>query len=333
MYYKEDSKGQILEEGITEAGSLCSWIAAATAYSNHGIQVVPFYIFYSMFGFQRVGDLTWAAGDSRARGFLLGGTSGRTTLAGEGLQHQDGHSHLLASTVPNCRSYDPTFAYELAVIVHEGLERMFGDQQDVFYYITVLNENYAHPPMPENAREGIVRGMYAFREGPERNLRVQLLGSGAILREVIAAADLLLEDWDVASDVWSVTSFNQLRRDGLETQRWNLLHPEQPPRLSYVERCLGLRRGPVVASTDYMKTYADQIRAFVPHRYLVLGTDGFGRSDTREKLRAFFEVDRRYVAVAALKALADDGELPASVVGQALARYGIDTKKPDPVSV
>jgi pyruvate dehydrogenase E1 component len=333
MYYKEDARGQILQEGITEAGAMSSWLAAATSYANHGVQMIPFYIFYSMFGFQRVGDLAWAAGDSQARGFLMGATSGRTTLAGEGLQHQDGHSHLLASTISNCRAYDPTFNYELATILHDGLERMHCDQENIFYYVTLMNENYAHPPMPEGVREGIVRGMYLFREAAERKLRVQLLGSGAILREVIAAADLLIEDWDVAADVWSVTSMNELRRDGLDVQRWNLLHPEEPPRLSTVERCLGLRQGPVVAATDYIKAFADQIRPFVPHRYLVLGTDGFGRSDTRDKLRDFFEVDRRWVAVAALKALADEGEIPAAQVGRALARYGIDTKKPNPASV
>ena len=333
MFYKEDQQGQILQEGICEAGGIASWIAAGTSYSNHDIRMIPFYIFYSMFGFQRVGDLAWAAGDSQARGFLLGGTSGRTTLAGEGLQHQDGHSHLLASTIPNCRAYDPTFNYELAVIVHDGLERMYRQQENVFYYVTVLNENYTHPPMPEGVRDGIVRGMYCLREGPKRKLRVQLLGSGAILREVIAAAELLLEDFDVASDVWSMTSFNELRREGIDAERWNGLHPDQPPRLSYVEQCLGRRQGPVVAATDYMRSVPDQIRAYVPHRYAVLGTDGFGRSDTRDKLRDFFEVDRRYVAVAALKALADDGEVPASSVADAIARYGIDAKKPNPVSV
>jgi pyruvate dehydrogenase E1 component len=332
MYYKEDSKGQILQEGITEAGGLSSWIAAATSYTIHAHPMIPFFIFYSMFGFQRVGDLAWAAGDSQARGFLLGGTSGRTTLAGEGLQHQDGHSHLLASTIPNCRAYDPTFQYELAVILHDGLERMYARRENVFYYVTVMNENYVHPPMPEGVREGIVRGMYLFREGAGAKLRVQLLGSGAILREVIAAADMLYEDWGVSADVWSVTSFNELRRDGIDAQRWNLLNPEQPPRLSTVEQCLGRRQGPVVAASDYIRIFADQIRAFVPHSYHVLGTDGFGRSDTRAKLREFFEVDRRYVTVAALKALADDGELATSVVVDALRRYEIDTKKPNPVS-
>jgi pyruvate dehydrogenase E1 component len=333
MYYKEDAKGQILQEGITEAGATASWIAAGTSYANHGVQMVPFYIFYSMFGFQRVGDLLWAAGDSQARGFLLGGTSGRTTLAGEGLQHQDGHSQLIASTIPNCRAYDPTFHYELAVILHDGLERMYRDGENAFYYVTVLNENYVHPPMPEGVRDGIIKGMYLFREGPKKKLRVQLLGSGAILREVIAAADLLEQDWDVAADVWSVTSFNELRREGLDTHRMNSMNPERPPKLSTVEQCLGLRRGPVVASTDYIRAYADQIRSFVPHRYSVLGTDGYGRSDTRSKLREFFEVDRHYVATAALKALADDGELPAARVREAFSKYGIDTKKPNPVSV
>ena len=333
MYYKEDAKGQILQEGITEAGATSSFIAAGTSYANHGVQMVPFYIFYSMFGFQRVGDLLWAAGDSQARGFLLGGTSGRTTLAGEGLQHQDGHSHVVAATVPNCRAYDPTFHYELAVILHDGLERMYRDGENVFYYVTVLNENYSHPPLPEGVRDGIVKGMYLLREGPKKKLRVQLLGCGAILREVIAAAELLEEDWDVAADVWSVTSFNELRREGLDTHRFNLMNPEQAPRLSYVEQCLGLRQGPVIASTDYMRAFADQIRPFVPHRYSVLGTDGFGRSDTREKLREFFEVDRRYVVTAALKALADEGELPAATVREAFSKYGIDTKKPNPVSV
>jgi pyruvate dehydrogenase E1 component len=333
MYYKEDSKGQILEEGITEAGAMSSWIAAATSYASHGVQMIPFYIFYSMFGFQRVGDLAWAAGDSQARGFLLGATSGRTTLAGEGLQHQDGHSHVMAATIPNCRAYDPTFNYELAVIVQRGLEQMYRDQQNVFYYITVLNENYVHPPLPEGVREGILRGMYLLREGPPRKLRVQLLGSGAILREVIAAADLLLAEFDVSADVWSVTSFSELARDGAEVQRWNLLHPGEPPRLSNVEQCLGLRQGPVLAATDYVRAFAEQIRGCVPHRYGVLGTDGYGRSDTRQKLREFFEVDRRWVAAAALKSLADEGELPASRVGEALRRFEIDTKKPPPWSV
>jgi pyruvate dehydrogenase E1 component len=297
--------------------------------------MIPFYIFYSMFGFQRVGDLAWAAADSQTRGFLMGATSGRTTLAGEGLQHQDGQSQLLAATIPNCRSYDPTFNYELAVILHDGLERMYRDQENVFYYVTIQNENYVHPPMPEGVRDGIIEGMYLFAEAPDdaKTPRVQLLGSGAILREVIAAAELLRDDWNVAADIWSVTSFNELRREGLAAHRWNLLNPDQPPRSSIVERNLGARRGPVVAATDFTKAFADGIREFVPHRYKVLGTDGFGRSDTRQKLREFFEVDRHFVAVAALKALADEAEVEASVVSDALERYGIDRKKPRPETV
>jgi pyruvate dehydrogenase E1 component len=284
-----------------------------------------------MFGFQRIGDLAWAAGDMQARGFLLGGTSGRTTLNGEGLQHQDGHSHLLAATIPNCVAYDPTYAYELAVIVHDGLKRMFERQENVFYYITVMNENYVQPPLPPGTEAGILRGLYKLqaREGAA----IQLLGSGAILREVIAAGELLEADFGVRANVWSATSFNELRRDGLDCERWNLLHPAAPPRVPYVTAQLRSEQGPVVAATDYMKAYADQIREFVPARYRVLGTDGFGRSDTRAKLREFFEVDRRYVAVAALKALADDGALPAARVSEALVKYGLDPDKPAPTSV
>jgi pyruvate dehydrogenase E1 component len=332
MYYKEDKSGQILQEGINEAGAMCSWIAAATSYSTHGVSMIPFYIFYSMFGFQRVGDLAWAAGDSRARGFLLGGTAGRTTLNGEGLQHEDGHSHLLSSTIPNCISYDPTFGYEVAVIVQDGLRRMLQEQQDVFYYITLMNENYAHPALPAGAHEGILKGMYLLREaaGVRREARVQLMGSGTILREVIAAADLLEQEWNVACDVWSCPSFTELRRDGMEVERWNLLHPEEPQRASYVERCLQGREGPAVAATDYMRAFADQIRPYVKRTYKVLGTDGFGRSDYRKQLRRFFEVDRHYVAVAALKALAEDGKLPAAAAGQAIRKYGIDINKPCP---
>jgi pyruvate dehydrogenase E1 component len=333
MYYKEDRQGQILQEGITEAGAISSWIAAATAYSNHGINMVPFYIFYSMFGFQRVGDLAWAAGDIQARGFLIGGTSGRTTLAGEGLQHQDGHSHITAAFIPNCVSYDPTYAYELAVIIQDGLHRMFQEQEKVFYYITTMNESYHHPALPEGARKGILKGMYLLKQTGEGQHRVQLLGCGSILREVIAAADLLAEDFEVGADIWSVPGINPLRRDGLEVQRWNLLHPEQEPRLSYVESCLKDRPGPVIAASDYMKLYADQLRPFIPRRYLVLGTDGFGRSDTRANLRRFFEVNRYYVAVAALKALADEGAIPASRVSKAIKKYGIDPEKPNPVTV
>ncbi|HMK13403.1 MAG TPA: pyruvate dehydrogenase (acetyl-transferring), homodimeric type [Burkholderiales bacterium] len=335
MFYKEDKHGQILQEGICEAGAMSSWIAAATSYSTHGVSMIPFYIFYSMFGFQRTGDLAWAAGDSRARGFLLGGTSGRTTLNGEGLQHEDGHSQLIASTIPNCVSYDPTFAYELAVIMQDGLRRMYREQEDIFYYITLMNENYAHPAMPKGAEAGIIKGMYLYSEGQEdkKAPRVQLLGSGTILREVIAAAELLKQDFGVVPDIWSVTSFNQLRRDGLDVQRWNMLHPEGKPRLSHVETCLKDREGPVVAATDYMKIYSDQIRMILPKHYLTLGTDGFGRSDTRRQLRKFFEIDRYYVVVTALKALADEGKVPATLVTQAIKKYGIDLDKPNPVTV
>jgi pyruvate dehydrogenase E1 component len=296
--------------------------------------MVPFYIFYSMFGFQRVGDLAWAAGDLRARGFVLGGTSGRTTLNGEGLQHEDGHSHILSSVIPNCVSYDPTFAYELAVIIHDGLRRMVANQEDVYYYITVMNENYAHPALPQGAEPGILKGLYLLQEGKKGKPRAQLLGSGTILREVIAAAELLEKDWNVSADVWSATSFTELRREGLETERWNMLHPETKPRVSFVEQCLGPRDGPVVAATDYVKAFADQIRAFVPkgRSYRVLGTDGFGRSDTRAKLREFFEVNRYYVVLAALKALADQGELKPAVVTQVMKKYGIDPEKPSPVT-
>lgn len=334
MYYKEDRSGQILQEGINEAGAMASWMAAATAYSTHNVQMIPFYIYYSMFGFQRVGDLTWAAGDMRCRGFLLGGTAGRTTLNGEGLQHADGHSHLASSTIPNCISYDPAFAYELIVIIQDGLRRMYQEQEDVYYYITVMNENYSHPAMPEGAEQNILKGMYLFREGTQKNkLRVQLLGSGTIFREVIAAADILEKDYQVTADIWSVTSFTELRREALGVSRWNLLHPEEPAKLSHVATCLQNRAGPVIASTDYMKIVADQIREFVPNRYCVLGTDGFGRSDTREKLRYFFEVDRHYVVVAALKALADEGKIPAAKVTQAIQTFAIDPEKPDPTKV
>jgi len=336
MFYKEDKGGQILQEGINEPGAMSSWIAAATSYANNRQMMIPFYIFYSMFGFQRIGDLAWAAGDMRARGFLLGGTAGRTTLNGEGLQHEDGHSHLMASTIPNCISYDPTFAYELAVIIQDGMRRMYHDQEDVFYYITVMNENYTHPAMPEGVEKGILRGMYLFAEGKSKKNRphVQLLGSGTILREVIAASDMLEKDFGITADIWSVTSFNELRREGLAAQRWNLLHPDAEPRLSYVEQCLKDRAGPVIAATDYVKNYADQIRAFLPaQHYTVLGTDGFGRSDTRRALRRFFEVDRNYVAVAALKALADQEAIPRAKVAEAIRRYGIDPEKPSPTTV
>ncbi len=338
MFYKEDQSGQILQEGINEAGAMSSWIAAATAYANHGKAMLPFYIYYSMFGFQRVGDLAWAAGDLRARGFLLGGTAGRTTLNGEGLQHEDGHSHLLSATIPNCVSYDPAFAYELAVIIHDGMRRMYVNQEDVFYYLTVMNENYAHPAMPNGAEAGIIKGMYLFRgqrteDGGQKKPVVQLLGSGTILREAIAAAELLEKDFGVASDIWSVTSFTELRREGLDCERWNMLHPEAKPRVSYVEQCLSGHGGPVIAATDYMRSFADQIRGFLPKHYKVLGTDGFGRSDTRKKLRRFFEVDRYYIAVAALKALADEGTIKVGEASRAIKLYGIDPDKPNPTTV
>jgi pyruvate dehydrogenase E1 component len=330
MFYREDKSGQMLQEGINEAGAMSSWIAAATSYSTSNVPMIPFYIYYSMFGLQRVGDLAWAAGDMRCRGFLLGGTAGRTTLNGEGLQHEDGHSHLLAATIPNCVAYDPTFAYEVAVIIQDGLRRMFKDQDDVYYYITLMNENYSHPAMPKGSEEGILRGMYLFREGSKQKPRVQLLGCGTILREVVAAADLLENDFGVAADIWSSPSFNELRREGLESERWNLLHPASKPRKSYVEECLARRDGPVVAATDYMRAFPEQIRPYVPKRYVCLGTDGFGRSDYRVALRKFFEVNRHYVTLAALKALADEGLLSTSKVEAAIAKYGINAEKPAP---
>jgi pyruvate dehydrogenase E1 component len=333
MFYKESKDGQILEEGINEAGAFSSWLAAATSYSVSGTQMIPFYIFYSMFGFQRVGDLAWAAGDSRARGFILGATAGRTTLNGEGLQHEDGHSHLLSATIPNCVSYDPTFSYELAVIMQDGLRRMVENQEDVYYYITLMNENYSHPEMPKDAQNGILKGMYAFSKSKASGPKVQLLGSGVILREVIAAQELLEKDWGVSADVWSVTSFTELRREGLEVERFNLLNPEAKAKKSYVESCLEKTEGPVIASTDYMKSFADQIRNFIPRRYVTLGTDGFGRSDSREALRSFFEVDKYYVTLAALKALVDEGKLPASKVSEAIKKYKINSNRPNPVTV
>jgi len=333
MFYKEDKSGQLLQEGINEAGAMCSWIAAATSYSTSNAPMIPFYIYYSMFGFQRVGDLAWAAGDMRARGFLLGGTAGRTTLNGEGLQHEDGHSHIISATIPNCVSYDPTFAYEVAVIVQDGLRRMYAEQEDVFYYITLMNENYEHPAMPTGAEASIVKGMYLLKEGQAgKGPRVQLLGSGTILREVIAAADMLKE-YGVNADIWSCPSFTELRREAIETERWNLLHPQEPARQSYVETCLSGRRGPVIAASDYMRLFADQIRTWVPGRYRVLGTDGFGRSDYRKKLRTFFEVDRNWVTVAALKSLAEDGAVKPSVVSDAIKKFGLDPNKPNPATV
>lgn len=330
MFYKEDKHGQILQEGINEPGAMSSWIAAATAYANHGVPMIPFYIYYSMFGFQRVGDLAWAAGDQRAKGFLLGGTAGRTTLNGEGLQHQDGHSHIQAGLIPNCISYDPTFAYELAVILQDGLRRMYVDNESVFYYLTVMNENYPQPAMPEGAQAGILKGIYLLREGLPAEHKVQLLGSGTILRESMAAADLLRDDWGVSSDIWSVTSFNELARDGMEVSRWNLLHPTAPARMAYLSEALAGRQGPFVAATDYIRAYAEQVRFCVPGAYTVLGCDGFGRSDTRKQLRKFFEVDRYYIAVAALKGLADAGQISAQRVAEAIRRYDIDAERAAP---
>ena len=323
MFYREDLKGQVLQEGINEAGAMSSWIAASTAYSTHGIPMIPFYIFYSMFGFQRIGDLAWAAGDSHARGFLIGGTAGRTTLNGEGLQHQDGHSHILAGTVPNCVTYDPTFAYEMAVIVQDGLRRMYVEKESVFYYITAMNENYQHPGMPAGAEEGILKGMYRFRER-KGDKPVNLMGSGTILREVIAAGDLLEADYGVSATIWSAPSFNELARQGQDAVRWNRLHPTETPKNAYVTESLAGRKGPVIAATDYIKNYAEQIRGFVPQRYVTLGTDGFGRSSTRKNLRRHFEVDRFHVAVTALKALADDGLIKAKIVKDAIKKYGVD---------
>ena len=332
LYYKEAKDGQIIEEGITEAGAMSSWMAAATSYSAHGVATLPFYIFYSMFGFQRVGDFIWAAADSRARGFLIGATSGRTTLSGEGLQHQDGSSHVAAATVPNCIAYDPAFGYELAVIVQDGVRRMLEAQEDVFYYITVTNENYAQPAMPTGCEEGILRGMYLIREAKDerRETKVQLMGSGTILREALAAADMLERDFGVGADVWSVTSFTELARDGMRVERWNRLHPAAPPRETWIESCLKHYSGPAVAATDYVRAYAEQIRAYVNRPYTVLGTDGFGRSDTRTALRAFFEVDRNHIVVAALKALADQEALPPSTVTSAIAKLGVDSERGEP---
>ncbi|MEO8488006.1 MAG: pyruvate dehydrogenase (acetyl-transferring), homodimeric type, partial [Betaproteobacteria bacterium] len=336
MFYKESKDGQILQEGINEAGAMCDWMAAATSYSTHGVPMIPFYIFYSMFGFQRVGDLAWAAGDMRARGFLLGGTAGRTTLNGEGLQHEDGHSHLYSATIPNCISYDPTFSYEVAVIVQDGLRRMIAEQQDCYYYLTVMNENYVQPAMPEGAAPDIIKGMYRFEKGGgtrTAGARVQLLGSGTIFREAIVAAKLLREEWGVEADLWGCPSFTELAREGATVSRSNLLHPGDKPKISHVEHCLKGTEGPVIAATDYTRAFAEQIRAYVPRRYVVLGTDGFGRSDTREKLRHFFEVDRHWIVLAALKALADEGTLPASKAAEAMKKYGLDAAKPAPWTV
>lgn len=343
MYYREDKKGQMLEEGITEAGGFSAWLAASTSYSVNDYPLVPFYIYYSMFGFQRIGDLAWAAGDSQARGFLIGATAGRTTLNGEGLQHQDGHSHLLASTIPNCVSYDPAYSYELAVIVHEGMRRMYEERESVYFYITTMNENYTHPEMPKGSEEAIIKGMYLLEDGATKEYKVQgkaitpervrLLGSGTILREVRAAAKVLREEYKVAVDVWSVTSFTELRKDGLSTSRLNMLHPTKKAKESYVHKCLSGAKGPIIASTDYMKVHADQIREFVPDSYRVLGTDGFGRSDTRENLREFFEVDYRFVVIAALTELKERGVVTAETIAKAIKSMGINPDKPDPLTV
>lgn len=333
MFYKESQTGQVLQEGINEAGAMCDWIAAATSYSTHGVAMIPFYIYYSMFGIQRIGDLCWAAGDMRSRGFLLGGTAGRTTLNGEGLQHEDGHSHILASTIPNCVSYDPTFGHELAVIIQHGLKRMVEDQENVYYYLTVMNENYPQPGLTQGDEEGIIKGMYKLKSHGKGKNRVQLMGSGTILREVMAAQELLEADWGVASDLWSVTSFTELRRNGLDAERHNMLHPdEKKPQVAYVTEQLAKTEGPIIASTDYMKLFADQIRPFVPkgREYKVLGTDGFGRSDFRSKLREHFEVDRHFVVVAALRALADEGKVPVAKVAEAIKKYGINPNKANP---
>ncbi len=351
LYYREDQKGQVLQQGISEAGGLASWMAAATSYSVSNQAMLPFFIYYSMFGFQRVGDLCWAAGDMRSRGFLVGGTSGRTTLNGEGLQHEDGHSHLLAGAIPNVKSYDPTYSYEVAVILQDGVRSMMQEQEDHYYYITVMNENYAHPDMPKGCEEGVIRGMYLLRDsgvGKTENGKgngngkgkgkapcVQLLGSGTILREVIAAAELLEKDFGVKSDIWSCTSFTELRRDGFDAERWNRLHPEDEPRVAYVTGLLEGRSGPAIAATDYVREFADQIRAFMPDamHYTVLGTDGFGRSDTREHLRGFFEVDRYWIAHAALAALAKEGKVNAKDVSRAIKEYKLDQDKPNPLTV
>jgi pyruvate dehydrogenase E1 component len=333
MFYKEDKKGQILEEGINESGAMSAWIACATAYSNYRVPMVPFYIYYSMFGFQRIGDLAWLAGDIQARGFLIGATAGRTTLNGEGLQHQDGHSHILANTIPNCRSYDPTYAYELSVIIHDGMKRMYENKENCFYYITTMNENYTHHDMPAGAEEGIVRGIYKLIETKKKaKKKVQLMGAGTILREVEAAAVLLRENHGVESDVWSVTSVNELTRDAQRAERWNRMHPADKPKKAYITGVLEAAEGPFIISTDYMKNYSEQLRNYIPGDYYVLGTDGFGRSDTRTKLRKFFEVDRYFVTVTALKALADQGKIDVKEVVEAMQKYGINPDKIDPMT-
>ncbi|MDH5613258.1 MAG: pyruvate dehydrogenase (acetyl-transferring), homodimeric type [Gammaproteobacteria bacterium] len=334
MFYKEDKSGQVLEEGINEAGAMSSWIAAATAYSSHGINMIPFYIYYSMFGFQRIGDLAWAAGDMQARGFLIGGTAGRTTLAGEGLQHQDGHGLLMASTIPNCIAYDPCFSYEMAVVIQDGMRRMVQEQENIYYYVTAMNENYVMPAMPKGSEDGIIKGMYRFsaHKAKKGQHKVQLFGSGTILREVIEAAELLGKDWGVSADVWSITSYNELSREARDCERWNMLNPGKKARVSYVEQTLKGCQGPVISASDYVRNVADQIRGFVPMTYTVLGTDGYGRSDTRKKLRRHFEVNSHYVVLATLKTLADEGTIPVAKVDEAIKQYGIDVNKPNPLN-
>jgi len=333
MFYREDVKGQILQEGINEAGAFSSWIAAGSSYYTHGVNMIPFYIYYSMFGFQRIGDLAWAAGDMQVRGFLIGGTAGRTTLAGEGLQHQDGHSLITAGTIPNCKAYDPTFAYELAVIIHDGMKRMYEAGENSFYYITAMNENYQHPEMPKGAEENIIKGMYQLKKTKDTKLKVQLLGSGTILREVIAAANLLNDDFGVASDIWSLTSINELSREAEAVKRVNQLNPGKKAGVPFVTKLLKGKKGPAIIATDYTRTYSNQIREFIPMSFNVLGTDGFGRSDTRAKLRTFFEVNRYYVVIAALTSLMEEGAIKADVVKQAMKKYNIDSEKPNPITV
>jgi pyruvate dehydrogenase E1 component len=334
LYYKEASDGQILEEGITEAGSMSSFIAAGTAYAAHGVNTIPFFVFYSMFGFQRIGDLIWAAADARTRGFLLGGTSGRTTLAGEGLQHQDGNSHLLAYPVPNLVSYDPAFAYEIAIIIQDGIRRMYVDQESIFYYLTIMNEQYAMPAMPEGSRDGILKGLYRFRAAAKADapLRAQLFGSGAILLEVIKAAEILESTYNVSADVWSVTSYSELYREGHACERWNMLHPGETPRAPYIAQCLKDAPGVFVAASDYLKALPDSIDRWLPRPILALGTDGFGRSESRAGLREFFEVDHRWVIVATLAALARDGKIEASVVQQAMKTLDVNPEKANPAT-
>ncbi len=333
MYYKEDKQGVILEEGINEAGAMSAWLALATAYSTSNCPMIPFYIFYSMFGFQRVGDLVWAAGDSQARGFLIGATAGRTTLNGEGLQHQDGHSHILANTVPNCKSYDAAYSYELIVVIQDGVRRMYKDKENCFYYLTTMNENYSQPVMPEGAEEGIIRGIYSFSRGTDTELKVQLMGSGAILNEVREAAAILRESFSIESDIWSLTSVNELTRDGQETDRWNLLHPENKPKKAYITKQMEGSVGPVVIATDYMKSHAEQLRKYIQSPLYVLGTDGFGRSDSRAALRNFFEVDRYFVVLAALTMLADERKIQTSTLAKAMKKFGMDPEKPNPLYV